>query len=363
VGASGIINARAWYGVTRSVTVPRLAGRLSRPARRLPVAPVAAVLAVGLVVGVTELGFTAGSRPAARVATTAAALEPGTGEQASAVAMASARADGTPVLKIAGFASSCCSGPPAPQAESPGPIVRQFSYRGLDSRGQPLPYGPTATNLSLAALGDLIATQVRQLERATGRPADLVAESEGTLGVYAMLARHPRLPVGSIVLLSPIVAPGGVTYPTRSGGTPASPSGYLLRAVVWAIGGMSPYGSSGAAQLISSVDSSGARYMSEAVSVIRSRHLRWMAVIPLADSLTLPVWPLPSQDVIVPALHGALLGDGAVQQMTDDFLAGDRVRDIAGMRQDAEIVTQAAAAWRMPQLSGAAQHCPQDGQS
>ena len=37
---------------------------------------------------------------------------------------------------------------------------------------------------------------------------DVVAESEGTLGLYAMLARHPHVPVRSVVLLSPIVEPG-----------------------------------------------------------------------------------------------------------------------------------------------------------
>ena len=41
-------------------------------------------------------------------------------------------------------------------------------------------------------------------------PVDIVAESEGTLGLYAMLARHPHLHVGSVVLLSPIVDPDQV---------------------------------------------------------------------------------------------------------------------------------------------------------
>ena len=357
-GASGIVNARAWYGVTQSVAVPRIARRIPRPAWRLPVAPVAAIAAIGLVIGVMELGFTAGSGSGERVVTVAA-LPAGAGEGASAAAMALAGTGGAPVLKIAGFASSCCTGHPAPQAYGAGSVVRQFSYRGIDSRGQPLPYGPTATNLPLAVLGDLIAAQVRQLEQATGRPADLVAESEGTLGVYAMLARHPRLPVGSIVLLSPIVAPGGTSYPTGSGGAPASVPGYLLRAVAWAIGGITPYGSSGAAQLISSVDGSGARYASQAARVIRHRHLRWMAVVPLADSITLPAAsPLPPQAVIVPALHGALLGSPAVQRMIGAFLAGRRIPDIASMRQAAEIAAQAAAAWRMPETPGPAQPCP-----
>ena len=47
----------------------------------------------------------------------------------------------------------------------------------------------------------------------THKPVDVVAESEGSLGVYAMLDRHPGLPVGAVVLLSPIVEPGQLSYP------------------------------------------------------------------------------------------------------------------------------------------------------
>ena len=87
------------------------------------------------------------------------------------------------------------------------------------------------------------------LHRYTGQPVDIVAESEGTLGLDAMLARHPGVPVGSVVLLSPIVAPGQSGY--RGGGS-AMVTGDELHALIWFVGGLSPFGSAGTQTLINS---------------------------------------------------------------------------------------------------------------
>ncbi len=132
---------------------------------------------------------------------------------------------------------------------------------------------------------------------------DIIAESEGTLGVDAMLATRPGLPLGSVVMMSPIVAPGQVTYPGGSGRAlvPADE----LRAMVWFVGGLSPFGSYGAQRLIDSVDEVGARF---AASAARHHPLRWLLLVPLADAVTLPVCPLPPDVRVVPALHGDLLG-------------------------------------------------------
>ena len=58
-GLAGIVNARAWYGVASSLAVPGAAGPLTggRQARPIPIAPVAAVLSVALVIGVVRAGF------------------------------------------------------------------------------------------------------------------------------------------------------------------------------------------------------------------------------------------------------------------------------------------------------------------
>ena len=221
-----------------------------------------------------------------------------------------------------------------------------------------MPQGPAASDVPLPVLGDRIAAQVQRLHRQTGQPVDLVGESEGTLGIYAMLARHPDAPAGSIVLLSPIVAPGQVSYPTDDRDGRGAVPGYALQAVVWFIGGLSPFGTSGAEQLIDSVDRDGAQYAQEAARETRQHPLRWMAVVPLADSLTLPACQLPPHTVVVPALHGGLLGNKGVQQAVRSFLSGGAVRGQPPIQDAAEIVAQAAAAWRMPELAAPSPACP-----
>jgi hypothetical protein len=364
-GVGGIVNARAWYGVTSSVAAPRPAARF-RPAtgpatRPIPVAPVAAILAVAVVIGVIRQGFevAAGIRHPAVAAAAAAQLVPVIRPAGTPAPVTGAARPA--VLEVAGFGSHYYAHSSSLQAIAGGAVAQQFSYRGLDAAGRPLPYGPAASDLPLPALGDRIAAQVERLHRDTGRLVDVVAESEGTLGVYAMLARHPDVPVRSIVMLSPIVAPGQVSYPTGNRDGQGVVAGDALRAMVWFIGGLSPFGNSGADKLIDSVNSTGALYAEAAVRDSRDRPYRWLAVIPLADTLTLPSCALPVEAVVVPGLHGGLLSDLVVQQTVRSFLAGGSVRGPQHLRDAATIVTQAASAWRMPVLQTPSPPCPGPG--
>ena len=143
---------------------------------------------------------------------------------------------------------------------------------------------------------------------------DVVAESEGTLGVYAMLARHPHVPIGSVVLLSPIVEPGQLA---QAGATVPSD---LLNTLNNLVGGMSPYGSSGAGQLIESISQVGARYFN---SVSHDQHVPWLAVVPLADAVAPPACPWPRNVIFVAAFHGGLLGDPSIRALTVRFFSGD----------------------------------------
>ena len=95
------------------------------------------------------------------------------------------------MLVVEGFGSTCCHSANALRAAEPHMLVRQFSYLGLNAAGQPIPYR-LAGNMSIQVLGDRMAAQVEKLYRLAGAPVDVVAESEGTLGLYAMLARHPH---------------------------------------------------------------------------------------------------------------------------------------------------------------------------
>jgi len=367
---TGLVNARAWYGL--AVLAARLQPRPheSAPARMLfslPFAPIAAVMVVAVVVGVVRLLFTGTIQlpisPASDAASAALAglgttTGSATGTRAAGSPATVAAATAGAVLVVGGWGSSCCDAADGLRAMLPGVPVRQFSYAGLDARGLPIPSGASADDLPLPVLGDRIAVQVRALHAASGRPVAVVAESEGTLGVYAMLARDRGLPVSSLVLLSPIVGPGQLAYPPGVDG--ASVSEAALDELNHLVGGMSPYGPGGAQNLLSSVSEFGARYFDDVVTTVGGgdgRSVRWLAVIPLADAVTLPACGLPPGVIVVPAFHGGLLGDSAVLPMVSAFLSGRAVPASGDgrMREAAELITGAAAAWRMPDTGSA---CP-----
>jgi hypothetical protein len=264
---------------------------------------------------------------------------------------AAADAGNHPVLEIAGFGSWCCGPDRALAKALPGTLVQQFSYLGTDRHGQPLPYGAKASNLPLPELGNRIAAQLWQLHERTGKPVDIVAESEGTLGLDAMLAQHPDAPVGSVVLLSPIVAPGQYGYKSTGSSLVTRDE---LHALIWFVGGLSPFGTSGAQTLISSVNSVGARFASAAAA---HAPVRMLDVIPLADAVTLPACPLPRNVVVIPAFHGELLGDPVALRAVRRFLTDRSVIGVASLRTTAEIVAAAATAWRMPESTAPSPPC------
>ncbi len=372
-GLAGLFNARAWYGLTTAVAAaqsrPERAhsrwlgwwGSITRT-RRIPVTPLATIAAILVVILVTRLAFLA-SVPAGETIqkdeaagpAAAGAAQPGNGGGGSSGRSGPGGRAGpgmSAILEIPGFGSHCCASNRALARAMRGIPVQQFSYRGLDHAGNPLPYGPPASNLPLPVLGDRIAAQVWRLHARTGRPVAVVAESEGTLGVYAMLARHPDVPVSAVVLLSPIVAPGQVSYPV--GGGAALVPGSELQAVIWFVGGLSPFGTSGAQTLIASVNRFGARF---AAAAARHRRFRLLELIPLADAVTLPACSLPASVLVLPAMHGQLLGDPAALRIVRDFLNRQPVGGTPGLRSTAEIVAATATAWRIPQASAPSPPC------
>jgi hypothetical protein len=326
-------------------------------------APLAAVVVLALVVGMARLAFTGTVRFASgsggvAVGTVTGDDLTGPGGGASTASAKSVTGPGRvsgAVLVVEGFGSTCCHSANSLRAAEPNLLVRQFSYQGLNAAGQPIPYR-LAGNMSIQVLGDRMAAQVEKLYRLAGAPVDVVAESEGTLGLYAMLARHPHLPVRSVVLLSPIVQPGQLG---QAGGTVP---GAALTTLNNLVGGMSPYGRSGAQALINSVSEVGASYFAQ---VSRDHGLPWLAVVPLADAVTLPACAMPRNVIFVDAFHGGLLGDRSVRRIVAAFLAGGIPSDqdldaMAGgsqsdLRSTAQLIAAAAAAWRMPDLHPA---CP-----
>src|SRR5262249_25913022 len=319
-GLAGLVNAWAWHGLTAAVAPsapwapagqepaerapgrPKPAGqelgtpRPRAPARpspalaapgelavpQIPAGPMALAAVLATVIALTRLVFAlAGPIPVGHPDATVAWVTGTTGAPQPVGAIAGTRHH--PVLEIAGFGSWCCGQNRALAEAVPGTVVQEFSYPGTHRHGQPLPYGPKAGNMALPLLGDRIATQVQRLHRQTGKPVDIVAESEGTLGVDAMLARHPDAPIGSVILLSPIVAPGQSGY--REGGGTGLVTGDELHALIWFVGGLSPFGTSGAQTLINSVNRVGAQF---AEAAAHHAPVRLLEVIPLADAVTLP---------------------------------------------------------------------------
>jgi len=381
IAAAGLVNARVWYGLALIAAQLRPRPHESVPARlvfSLPFAPIAAVLVVALVVGVARLMFTGTimlpssvtGAPSAAAAAVPAGAGNGASSPLSAVANSTATAAGVTtatgsrparsvaVLVVGGWGSSCCGDTAGLRAALPGVTVRQFSYVGLAANGTPLPSGSDADDQPLPVLGDRLARQVEALHEQTHKLVDVVAESEGTLAVYAMLDRHPGLPVGAVVLLSPIVEPGQLSYPPEP--DDSSVSEEALDELNYLIGSMSPFGPAGAADLLNSVSEFGARYFASAAAVLGAggNPIHWLAVVPLADAVTLPVCELPSDVLVVPALHGGLLGDPSVLPVVAQFVSGRQVSETADsqLRYDAELITGAAAAWRMPVASTT---CPQ----
>jgi hypothetical protein len=389
-GLAGLVNARAWYGLTAAIAraagqahaelgeppfaypapvrtalaqaapdgiAPARPGLAAAPAglaplavHRVPAGPMALAAVIAVLIALIRLAFFFGGPAATGRPQVTVAWETGTQGPAH-VGGAAADAGGHPVLEIAGFGSWCCGQDRALAKALPGTLVQQFSYRGTDRRGQPLPYGAKASNLPLPELGDRIAAQLWRLYERTGRPVDIVAESEGTLGLDAMLAQHPGAPVGSVVLLSPIVAPGQYGYKSTGSSLVTRDE---LHALIWFVGGLSPFGTSGAQTLISSVNSVGARFASAAAE---HAPVRMLDVIPLADAVTLPACPLPRNVVVIPAFHGELLGDPVALRTVRSFLTDRSVTGVPGLRTTAEIMAAAATAWRMPESAAPSPPC------
>ena len=176
---TGLVNARAWYGL--AVLAARMQPRPheSVPAKMLfslPFAPIAAVMVLALVVGVARLLFTGTiqlpispeskprggrsgrSRPAGAPRGTQAAAS-----RAAAVVSATASA-----VLVVGGGDRELDAANGLRTMVPGTPVWQFSYVGLNTQGRPVPSGASADDLPLPELGDRIAAQVRALHADSG---------------------------------------------------------------------------------------------------------------------------------------------------------------------------------------------------
>lgn len=328
IAAGGMFNAWAWRHSVRSIVL-RLPARHPIP---VPATVTAVAVLLAVVVGGARIGFASHA-------------------DVDAPAPAAADEGSRAVLLVPGFASACCGEGSAVQAASPGLLVEQFSYLGLDERGRPRPHTGDATDADLAELASAMDRQVDAMAGRTGTAVAIVAESEGTLVVSAYLDRFPDPPVDRVMLLSPIVQPGRVNFPDPGEEGRGMVAGMQLRALTDVIDELAPFSISIDGPLGDSVRRD-ASWL-HAASLCDRPAIDEIAILPLADAVTNPPGAeYPIEVVYLPGFHGGLRGRPDVQTMIGTWVEGG---DIAGSEMwnaVGRVISDSASAWQVPALDG-----------
>jgi len=324
--AAGLFNAWAWVGLVSAIVV-------RAPARRIvPMVPAAMAVLVGVVIGGTLLGFN-GAHPAA----------PGY----SASGSRTDASGSTPLLIVSGYGSTWNGQPVHP---IPGNFYElRFSYKGLASDGQPLPYDEADTVKPLGRLEQMLADQVEVLYRQTHRRVDIASESEGALIAETYVLADPGAPVRTAVYASPLVDPGRVWYPV------SRPTGWgIASAEAMQLLGR---GFQSAAPIDLSPRSSFLASLDEVAPLLQTMYscsvpgVRQFALLPLADSVADPpgaTFAFPT--AVVPAFHGGLIPSHEGSTVISNVLEG-RPAGTSGIWEFLEdAVRDAATAWQVPDL-------------
>ncbi|MGH9064402.1 MAG: hypothetical protein ACRD0L_10620, partial [Acidimicrobiales bacterium] len=261
---------------------------------------------------------------------------------------AGADAGGAPVLVAAGYGTHW-NGMSSPGL--PGPYLeRRFSYRGLGPGDRPLPYTSADTTKPLVQLERLMATQVAALHRLSGQPVSIVADSEGSLVAKAYLAASPNAPVGTLVMVSPLVRPARVYYPPVGSKGWGLAGGAGLLGISDTVGSVSPIPLSPTSPFLRSV-------VQEA-PVLRPLlscplpGVRQFALLPLADAVASPdPYPLGIPSVVLPAFHGGMLTNRAADRVIRAVLSGGELPETPGWSLADRVIRSAASAWQVPGLA------------
>ncbi len=323
---AGVVNAWCWLRIVHA-----LADRVVAPRRR-PFALVGIAGVLVLVVVGTAVGF------AVSVAVEGARRP---------LARARADATGPPVLVVKGF-NSKWEGITRRWVDG-NYRIRRFSYRGLDAHRKPLPYERSDTHRSVRDLAREMRRQVDAFHRAAGAPVSIVAESEGSLVAQAYVAATPNAPVRTLVLLSPLLAPGRVYYPPAGNTGWGLAAGVVLDGLAAAVGAVGPVDVSADVPLFRSV-------VDEAPPLRALIHcpapgLREAAVLPLDSGVSAPApvdVDLPY--AVVPAFHGGLLGDATTARVVGRALRHRPLSSSDFWEGVGEVVSAGAAAWQVPDL-------------
>jgi hypothetical protein len=337
VGAAGLFNAWAWHSIVHSLSC-------GRPVRRfMPVAPLGVAALVGVIVLGVSVGFSASSRgtqqaQAAHV-TSAAGAGAGTGSAVNATA-------GRPVLLVSGFGSRYSG-----QDDGIGAWAdeRRFSYRGVDGEGRPLPYQDADTYQDVSRSVALMARQVEAFRADVEQPVTIVAESEGALIAKAYLMSHPEAPVDALVLLSPLVEPGGAYYPPAGDDGWGVAGGLGLRWITAVVRSLSPLDVTTDDGLFRSLADDAPAFREMLACPVDG--VDQLAVFPLADAVAGAEPHLDGvPSAVVPAFHGGLVDNPAVQRTIGAVLQGGVSPDDGWWEATDTVIRAGAAAWRVPLL-------------
>jgi hypothetical protein len=336
VGAAGLFNAWAWHSIVHTLNCSRRARRF------MPVAPLGVAALVGVIIVGVSVGFSVAARGThlARAAqvSTAAGAGAGTGSTAPATT-------GRPVLLVSGFGSSYDG-----RDDGIGTWAdeRRFSYRGVDD-GRPLPYQDAHTYQDVSRSVTLMAQQVEAYRADVQQPVTIVAESEGALVAKAYLMSHPDAPVDTLVLLSPLVEPGGAYYPPTGDDGWGVAGGLGLRWITAVVRSLSPLDVTTDEGLFRSIADEAPALREMLACPVEGVHQ--LAVFPLADAVAGAEPHLdgvPSE--VVPAFHGGLADNHAVQRTIRTALEGGASPEHGWWETTDTVIRAGAAAWRVPLL-------------
>ena len=327
-GLVGVFNAWAWISYTRVAVL----AEFDRPI------PGLAVVAVIGIIGLSVWGASAffGGQAVKEQAGTPPTARGGGG------------GNGQPVLVVHGYGSRYTGQQPEVLTDAYDEVA--FSYRGLGKNQQPLPYEPDDTNESVFVLADRMATQVRALHERTGRPVDIVADSEGSMVTQVYLARATDPPVTHAVLLSPLLQPAQAYYPPQQDSGWGVAEGWTMRGVIQAV------------NLVSSgrkvsIDSGFVRSIVDHGALMRQVETCPMAdvdtrlVVPLAATSVAPYRLNPALPIRYrPAVHAGLLSENHVNNLVLLALQGKPWPTPGGWDEVAAGARALASGWGPPPL-------------
>ncbi|SCG77136.1 alpha/beta hydrolase [Micromonospora humi] len=319
---AGTVNGVLWL---RTVAAAVLPVRVRLP--RVPAAPIVIALAVvGAIWAESFIGVAAGGQDGPWRPPVVTQRLPAEVREA--------------VIVLGGHDSRWQGTPPA------DPRVERFSYRGLDRRGRPLPYEPEATHQSLDTSAGLLAAQVEALHRRTGRPIALVGQSEGAMVARAFLDKLPRGPVTAVVLFSPLVQAGRTYYPPPGYEGWGVATGWQLRALFWLANLPRPVKDHPDEAFVRSMLVDAAFYRNRTLCPVPG--VRIIAFLPTVSAAEAPPGEYTHVPVYqMPALHGGLIGNRAVQDQVIRFLEGAPVDQ---PRREYDLLQRLGSAWQAPSL-------------